>query len=282
MQGQSSPVQVKDPYTGSILMHVGSSCKHIGVYLDALSHQIIKVFCDSQSAVGILTLNWKDTSYRDVTRDIKKASTLLEQSGVHVEINWAPGHSSIAGNEEADKLAKEAAHEASLFTDDRKTTSISDIKAASQAYTLSQWQRRWDTTEVGRTYYNYRSKLNQTLTNRCSCGQVEDTEHYLLQCPLQDIHRDVMARNLGQKISLYHLDLQHLLGSESDSNIPRYQETVKWELAEYIRATGRFISPPKTPSSPWPLFAPFYKYNREKPYQRETINERSVCNRGRE
>ena len=103
--------------------------------LDALSHQIIKVFCDSLSAVGILTLNWKDTSYRDVTRDIKKASTLLEQSGVQVEINWAPGHSSIAGNEEADKLAKEAAHEASLFTDERKTTSISDIKAASQAYT---------------------------------------------------------------------------------------------------------------------------------------------------
>ena len=27
VQGQSSPVQVKDPYTGSILMHVGSSCK---------------------------------------------------------------------------------------------------------------------------------------------------------------------------------------------------------------------------------------------------------------
>ena len=27
MQGQSSHVQVKDPYTGSILMHVGSSCK---------------------------------------------------------------------------------------------------------------------------------------------------------------------------------------------------------------------------------------------------------------
>ena len=26
VQGQSSPVQVKDPYTGSILMYVGSSC----------------------------------------------------------------------------------------------------------------------------------------------------------------------------------------------------------------------------------------------------------------
>ena len=32
MQGLSSPVQVKDPYTGSILIHVGSSCKHTGVY----------------------------------------------------------------------------------------------------------------------------------------------------------------------------------------------------------------------------------------------------------
>ena len=32
VQGQSSPVQVKDPYTGSILMLVGSSCKQTGVY----------------------------------------------------------------------------------------------------------------------------------------------------------------------------------------------------------------------------------------------------------
>ena len=32
MQGQSSPVQVKDPYTGSILMHVGLARKHTRVY----------------------------------------------------------------------------------------------------------------------------------------------------------------------------------------------------------------------------------------------------------
>ena len=32
VQRQSSPVQVNNPYTGSILMHVGSSCKHTGVY----------------------------------------------------------------------------------------------------------------------------------------------------------------------------------------------------------------------------------------------------------
>ena len=32
--------------------------------------KLLKVFNDSQSTVGILTLNWKDTSYRDVTKDI--------------------------------------------------------------------------------------------------------------------------------------------------------------------------------------------------------------------
>ena len=60
----------------------------------------------------------------------------------------------------------------------------------------------------------------------------------------------IMARNLGQKIGLYHLDLQHILGYEDNNNIPGYQETVKSELAEYIRATGRFISSPQAPSSP--------------------------------
>ena len=32
MHGQSSPVQAKDLYTGSNLIHVGSSCKHTKVY----------------------------------------------------------------------------------------------------------------------------------------------------------------------------------------------------------------------------------------------------------
>ena len=286
---QHQAVRLKRPVTrrGSILLEelvaILMTLEYILQNLAALPCQMIKVFCDSQSAVGILSLNWKNISYRDVTRDIKKATKLLEQQDIQVENNWAPGHSSIAGNEEADQLAKEAAQEAISFTDERKT-SICDIKAASQTYTLSLWQRRWETTDVGRTYHKYqpkvntkrvhdqptkeansrilqlqtrytylnyyRSKINQTQSNKCICGQVETTEHYLLQCPLQDVPRDIMARNLGQKIGLYHLDLQHILGYEDNNNIPGYQETVKSELAEYIRATGRFISSPQAPSSP--------------------------------
>ena len=38
------------------------------------------------------------------------------------------GHSTLAGNEIADHLAKEVAKEAEIFTDERKFTSTADIK----------------------------------------------------------------------------------------------------------------------------------------------------------
>ena len=82
--------------------------------------KLLKVFSDSKSTVGILTLNWKDTSYRDVTKDIRKIIKQLQQRNVLVEIDWTPGHSSIAGNEVADRLAKEATEETSKLPEEKK------------------------------------------------------------------------------------------------------------------------------------------------------------------
>ena len=45
-----------------------------------------------------------------------------------------------------------------------------------------------------------------------------------------------MTRNLGQKLGLYHLDLQHLLGSESDGNIPGYPETVRDHYLHHLES----------------------------------------------
>ena len=94
----------------------------------------LKIFCDSQSAVGILhvTLGWKDTSYKDVVSDIKKVISILKQKDVPTQLDWTPGHSAIAGNEIADRLAKEAAKEAETFADDRKSTSIAEVKMTSK------------------------------------------------------------------------------------------------------------------------------------------------------
>ena len=239
---------------------------------------------DSQSTVGILTLNWKDTSYREVTKDIRKFMSHLQQRNIAVEIDWTPAHSSIAGNEMADKLAKEAAMEASKFPEEKTITSHHEIKLACAKYITTQWQRRWEQSDTGRDYYNYfptvefkrlfdhpnkeafswllqlqsgysrlnsyRHKMSQVPSDKCGCGQTETVEHFLLQCPLHESARNNLELNLSRSIGLYHLDLHTLLGNEEDDNIPNYRETIMKELTEFFRATGRFQPSPSAPQNP--------------------------------
>ena len=55
-----------------------------------------------------------------------------------MDINWAPGHSSIDGNDEADRLAKEAAQEVSTFNEGNNSKLIEDVKLARHAHTMTQ------------------------------------------------------------------------------------------------------------------------------------------------
>ena len=62
--------------------------------------------------MGFLTLGWENKSHTSALFEIKQATEILKSQNVTVELNWTPGHAEIAGNEIADKLAKEAAEEA--------------------------------------------------------------------------------------------------------------------------------------------------------------------------
>jgi ribonuclease HI len=68
----------------------------------------IKILSDSQTAVGILTLNWKSSNYIDTISDIKENLGTLMRYGMRTTLSWIPGHANIAGNEIANQLAKEA------------------------------------------------------------------------------------------------------------------------------------------------------------------------------
>ena len=55
----------------------------------------MKIFCDSQSAVGILSLNWSSGNYLDVKKKIKEDFNQLEINGVTIELMWLSGHADI-------------------------------------------------------------------------------------------------------------------------------------------------------------------------------------------
>ena len=88
----------------------------------------ITIFSDSQSAVGILSLGWSNSSHKKTAEDIRRLISDLEKSGLEVSIKWTPGHADIRGNCIADELAKEAAEVAKLFPEDSQVLTGADFK----------------------------------------------------------------------------------------------------------------------------------------------------------
>ena len=102
------------------------------------------------------------------------------------------------------------------MTDEDKTASQAEFNQAAKAHSLITWQKQWYASEEGRFLYGLKPKVTQKAvsdfpnkklysqiaqfrigyarlndymykvgvsdTRNCSCGEVETTEHYLLNC----------------------------------------------------------------------------------------------------
>ena len=68
---------------------------------------------------------------------------------------------SKTGNEEADRLPKEAAKEAELITEEDRTISQAEYRQAAEAHGLTAWQRQWDAYEKGRFLYGLKPKVTK-------------------------------------------------------------------------------------------------------------------------
>jgi len=110
----------------------------------------LKILSDSQSTVRIVSHYWKSSNYIDLIRDIKEHIASLLKNGIETTVAWTPGHADIAGNEQADKLAKEAAQEATTLNTSFNIITINDVKQAAQKNSKLKWQRRWDLSSQGR------------------------------------------------------------------------------------------------------------------------------------
>jgi ribonuclease HI len=230
----------------------------------------IKILSDTQTAVGILTLNWKSSNYIDTISDIKNNIGTVMRYGMRTTLSWIPGHANIAENEIADQLAKEAAKESmSLNEHNVITICMSDVKQAVKTSTNIKWQNRWTISESGRQLYDlipmvgnasyldmpkpqigrgltemrtgysrlnkYRNNIGQSITPLCDCGEEENTEHYILHCHIYDHERAKLAVQL--KTIDESLDLLYLM--TRDSNKEKHQKKLTF-LEEFIKSTGRF------------------------------------------
>ena len=55
----------------------------------------LQIFSDSQSAVGILTLNWASTNFTVLIAHIKSLLNQLQSTAFVVSIHLTPGHATI-------------------------------------------------------------------------------------------------------------------------------------------------------------------------------------------
>ena len=123
----------------------------------------LQIFSDSQSAVGILTLNWASTNFTVLISQIKSLLNQLQSTAFEVSKHWTPGHATIAGNEIADRLAKDAAQQAPKMPMDTSVVTNQDIKSAAKKSTISKWQQRWDISETGRFLYTFKPLVEEKL-----------------------------------------------------------------------------------------------------------------------
>ena len=93
-----------------------------------------------------------------------KSSPLYNNSkGLGVIIYWTPGHATIEGNEIADRLAKDAAQQASHMSLDTSVVTLQDIKLSSRKSVISKWQQCWGVSDSGRFFYSFKPKVNGKL-----------------------------------------------------------------------------------------------------------------------
>ena len=163
----------------------------------------LQIFSDSKSAVGILTLNWASTNYTVLISQIKSLLQQLQSAALDVSIHWTPGHATIAGNEISDRLAKDAAHQASEMPVDTSIVTIQDIKNSSKKSIVSEWQQRWDISESGRFLHTFKPLV--------------DSKHYL-DLPSQNVARLYGASLVGA-LALYRSDLS---GAVNDVKLNQY------------------------------------------------------------
>jgi hypothetical protein len=169
---------------------------------------------------------------------------LAPQNQSEITVVWIPGHQNIKGNEQADRLAKEALTNReveTVFTPGRR-----EAFEYIERIINEEWQNMWKNEQTG----SFFRKINPTISNKLSytngnrkkeivitrlrlgknqlnsymkqinlhenglcgdCNQPETTEHYLIECPASEMRKKLEAVCIAEGISC---DIENVLNNK--------------------------------------------------------------------
>lgn len=143
------------------------------------------IFTDSQSAVQALSSG--KLQRNPVFNELLKLLCLAYKQKLEITVCWVPGHSGIAGNEEADRNAVAAAARTNL---DIRFVPYEDLKAYVRKRLCDQWQADWNKQEanklhmvkpkIGKLITGQRERIVEVTYCRLRIGHTHGTHSYLL------------------------------------------------------------------------------------------------------
>lgn len=227
------------------------------------------IYSDSKSAIMLLS-STRPASY---CYYIFMVQAIIIQMNGNLSIQWIPGHKGIAGNETADRLARQGSEGAGLRTTvclpsedfanickhklhivwkrhweqtvihDRKGTALYAVKNDLKFWPWTSHTERVVETGVARLRLGHVGlaqhlhRFRMADTPLCECGEVENVSHFLLDCPEYTHSRRVLQASLSMLQITEPLSLLMLLGG---SDRPaKIQFKILSHLAIYLRETGK-------------------------------------------